>query len=130
MQAQALVKSTPLRVDPSTKKPMFNHTQNHYHHHPLSPRAAIISAVRTTSSPPKREIDLKKRVVITGMGVVSVFENDVKHIRGLKTLNQMDILMTKIRRICKDMDIAADALPETADALPETVMGRIAAAAP
>lgn len=28
-------------------------------------------------SPPKRETDPKKRVVITGMGVVSVFGNDV-----------------------------------------------------
>lgn len=30
-----------------------------------------------TVSPPKRETDPKKRVVITGMGVVSVFGNDV-----------------------------------------------------
>lgn len=30
-----------------------------------------------TVSPPKRETDPKKRIVITGMGVVSVFGNDV-----------------------------------------------------
>jgi 3-oxoacyl-[acyl-carrier-protein] synthase II len=30
-----------------------------------------------TVSTPKREIDPKKRVVITGMGLVSVFGNDV-----------------------------------------------------
>uniref|UniRef100_A0A822YST4 3-oxoacyl-[acyl-carrier-protein] synthase I, chloroplastic n=1 Tax=Nelumbo nucifera TaxID=4432 RepID=A0A822YST4_NELNU len=37
----------------------------------------ICAAVSTTTSAPKRETDPKKRVVITGMGLVSVFGNDV-----------------------------------------------------
>ncbi|CAK9185752.1 unnamed protein product [Ilex paraguariensis] len=42
-------------------------------------RVSFISASTQpiTTSPPKREKDSKKRVVITGMGVVSVFGNDV-----------------------------------------------------
>ncbi|XP_043715772.1 3-oxoacyl-[acyl-carrier-protein] synthase I, chloroplastic-like [Telopea speciosissima] len=42
---------------------------------PLMPIAA--SVVPMTSSAPKREKDPKKRVVITGMGIVSVFGNNV-----------------------------------------------------
>jgi len=34
-------------------------------------------ATRAIVSTPKKEIDLKKRVLITGMGLVSVFGNDV-----------------------------------------------------
>jgi 3-oxoacyl-[acyl-carrier-protein] synthase II len=36
-----------------------------------------VSAASTTVSAPCRETDPKKRVVITGMGIVSVFGNDV-----------------------------------------------------
>ncbi|KAL7102697.1 hypothetical protein ACP275_08G134200 [Erythranthe tilingii] len=36
-----------------------------------------VSASAVTAAPPKRETDPKKRVVITGMGLVSVFGNDV-----------------------------------------------------
>ncbi|XP_076945209.1 3-oxoacyl-[acyl-carrier-protein] synthase I, chloroplastic-like [Bidens hawaiensis] len=76
MQAQALLQSTHLRVTPldpfhnrptkfnvkSTRKPKPNFS---------------ISATAATTSAPKRETDPKKRVVITGMGLVSVFGNDV-----------------------------------------------------
>lgn len=40
-------------------------------------RPFTMSASATTVSAPKRETDPKKRVVITGMGLVSVFGNDV-----------------------------------------------------
>ncbi|XP_042513047.1 3-oxoacyl-[acyl-carrier-protein] synthase I, chloroplastic-like [Macadamia integrifolia] len=43
----------------------------------VSTSAISASIVPNTSSAPKREKDPKKRVVITGMGVVSVFGNDV-----------------------------------------------------
>ena len=38
---------------------------------------SFISAASSTVAAPKREKDPKKRVVITGMGLVSVFGNDV-----------------------------------------------------
>ncbi|KAJ3695770.1 hypothetical protein LUZ60_001147 [Juncus effusus] len=45
---------------------------------PLRRRLHRVSASATTvSAPPQRETDPKKRVVITGMGLVSVFGNDV-----------------------------------------------------
>ncbi|XP_043720829.1 3-oxoacyl-[acyl-carrier-protein] synthase I, chloroplastic-like [Telopea speciosissima] len=44
---------------------------------PWMPISASVVVVPKTSSAPKREKDPKKRVVITGMGVVSVFGNDV-----------------------------------------------------
>ncbi|KAF9601059.1 hypothetical protein IFM89_015985 [Coptis chinensis] len=40
-------------------------------------RARPVRAINSTTSAPKREKDPKKRVVITGMGLVSVFGNDV-----------------------------------------------------
>ncbi|WOG84992.1 hypothetical protein DCAR_0104178 [Daucus carota subsp. sativus] len=40
-------------------------------------KKTFISAAATTTSAPKRETDPSKRVVITGMGLVSVFGNDV-----------------------------------------------------
>ncbi|GAB2296903.1 3-oxoacyl-[acyl-carrier-protein] synthase I, chloroplastic [Dionaea muscipula] len=40
-------------------------------------RISLISAAHSTVSAPQRETDPKKRVVITGMGVVSVFGNKV-----------------------------------------------------
>lgn len=40
-------------------------------------KKSFISAATSTSSAPKRETDPSKRVVITGMGLVSVFGNDV-----------------------------------------------------
>ncbi|KAJ9565470.1 hypothetical protein OSB04_001436 [Centaurea solstitialis] len=71
MQAQALLQPTPLRLsplDPLHKKrsslPINVVTTTR--------RRAVISAAA-----PKREKDPKKRVVITGMGLVSVFGNDV-----------------------------------------------------
>ncbi|KAD3068955.1 hypothetical protein R6Q59_017054 [Mikania micrantha] len=76
MQAQAFLQSTPLRVSPidpiqthslpiNVKPPSLITTTR---------RRAVISAV---AAAPKREKDPKKRVVITGMGLVSVFGNDV-----------------------------------------------------
>uniref|UniRef100_Q94G70 3-oxoacyl-[acyl-carrier-protein] synthase n=1 Tax=Coriandrum sativum TaxID=4047 RepID=Q94G70_CORSA len=44
------------------------------HHIPRPPRKLSVFA---TSASPKREKDPKKRVVVTGLGVVSVFGNDV-----------------------------------------------------
>ncbi|KAK2976475.1 hypothetical protein RJ640_020516 [Escallonia rubra] len=44
---------------------------------PPAKRLPYISAASTTVAAPKRERDPKKRVVITGMGLVSVFGNDV-----------------------------------------------------
>ncbi|KAK1306956.1 hypothetical protein QJS10_CPA10g01175 [Acorus calamus] len=41
------------------------------------PRRRASVAVRASSAAPKRETDPKKRVVVTGMGLVSVFGNDV-----------------------------------------------------
>ncbi|GKD39999.1 3-oxoacyl-[acyl-carrier-protein] synthase I, chloroplastic, partial [Tanacetum coccineum] len=75
MQAQALLQSTPLRVDPFTKKNPFSTTPKSPSLTPTRRRAAVISSA--IASPPKRETDPKKRVVITGMGLVSVFGNDV-----------------------------------------------------
>ncbi|KAF9603963.1 hypothetical protein IFM89_039317 [Coptis chinensis] len=40
-------------------------------------RARPVRAINSTTSTPEREKDPKKRVVITGMGLVSVFGNDV-----------------------------------------------------
>lgn len=40
-------------------------------------RTGKVRAINSTASAPKRETDPKKRVVITGMGLVSVFGNDV-----------------------------------------------------
>ncbi|KAM7491500.1 hypothetical protein LguiA_034421 [Lonicera macranthoides] len=42
-----------------------------------APKCRRIKAVASTVSAPKRETDPKKRVVITGMGLVSVFGNDI-----------------------------------------------------
>jgi 3-oxoacyl-[acyl-carrier-protein] synthase II len=44
---------------------------------PLRRRFNRVSASAATVSAPRRETDPKKRVVITGMGLVSVFGNDV-----------------------------------------------------
>ncbi|MBA0694556.1 hypothetical protein Goari_004839, partial [Gossypium aridum] len=78
---QALQPSSSLR--PSSLKPLKNPKPNP--HFPnastLPPRPAkkffSITASSPTVSAPKREKDPKKRVVITGMGLVSVFGNDV-----------------------------------------------------
>ncbi|XP_076885163.1 3-oxoacyl-[acyl-carrier-protein] synthase I, chloroplastic-like [Bidens hawaiensis] len=48
-----------------------------YNHFKASKSRPINPMAARTISPPKRETDPKKRVVITGMGVVSVFGNDV-----------------------------------------------------
>ncbi|MBA0683893.1 hypothetical protein Goari_025519, partial [Gossypium aridum] len=45
--------------------------------HRPTKRFTSITASSTTVSAPKREKDPKKRVVVTGMGLVSVFGNDV-----------------------------------------------------
>lgn len=41
------------------------------------PRRVSVRASATAAAAPRRETDPKKRVVITGMGLVSVFGNDV-----------------------------------------------------
>jgi 3-oxoacyl-[acyl-carrier-protein] synthase II len=40
-------------------------------------RISVRASATAATSPPRREADPKKRVVITGMGLVSVFGNDV-----------------------------------------------------
>ncbi|XP_037485776.1 3-oxoacyl-[acyl-carrier-protein] synthase I, chloroplastic [Triticum dicoccoides] len=45
--------------------------------HRARPRRRPAAAVRATSAAPQRETDPRKRVVITGMGLASVFGNDV-----------------------------------------------------
>ncbi|CAA3026871.1 3-oxoacyl-[acyl-carrier- ] synthase I, chloroplastic [Olea europaea subsp. europaea] len=65
----------PLRRPPSTAGslfPTYNAKQPKKH-----PFTISSSASASTVSAPKRETDPKKRVVITGMGLVSVFGNDV-----------------------------------------------------
>ncbi|XP_077251114.1 3-oxoacyl-[acyl-carrier-protein] synthase I, chloroplastic-like [Tasmannia lanceolata] len=69
LQAPSL-RISPLQTEPLRKSPIGNQIPNANKKKPLS-----ISA--STISPPKRETDPKKRVVITGMGLVSVFGNDV-----------------------------------------------------
>lgn len=41
------------------------------------PRPSVRASAGVVAAPPRREADPKKRVVITGMGLVSVFGNDV-----------------------------------------------------
>ncbi|KAL2475045.1 3-oxoacyl-[acyl-carrier-protein] synthase I [Abeliophyllum distichum] len=62
-----------LRKPPSTTHSLF-YTNNAK---PPKKFPFTISASSSTASAPKRETDPKKRVVITGMGLVSVFGNDV-----------------------------------------------------
>ncbi|XP_049377679.1 3-oxoacyl-[acyl-carrier-protein] synthase I, chloroplastic-like [Solanum stenotomum] len=73
MQAIQSSSLRPSPVDPFLKTiPQFTNVK------PLRPkRTPFISASSTTVSAPTREKDPKKRVVITGMGLVSVFGNDV-----------------------------------------------------
>ncbi|XP_055820087.1 3-oxoacyl-[acyl-carrier-protein] synthase I, chloroplastic-like [Solanum dulcamara] len=74
MQAIQSSSLRPSPVDPFLKTiPQFTNVK------PLRPKRIIpfISASSTTVSAPTREKDPKKRVVITGMGLVSVFGNDV-----------------------------------------------------
>ncbi|KAK1412165.1 hypothetical protein QVD17_33183 [Tagetes erecta] len=71
MQAQPILLLTPLRVSPLRLR---------HHSFPTnveSTRAPRIPTVVMSATAPKREKDPKKRVVITGMGVVSVFGNNV-----------------------------------------------------
>lgn len=64
----------PSPLDPLKKTvPQFSNVRSLSH----VKRVPFISASATTVSAPKREKDPKKRVVITGMGLVSVFGNDV-----------------------------------------------------
>ncbi|KAH7568593.1 hypothetical protein JRO89_XS06G0019700 [Xanthoceras sorbifolium] len=60
-------------LNPLRKKTNFNLSNNA---RPTTKRVSFVKA-SSTNSPPKREKDPKKRVVITGMGLVSVFGNDV-----------------------------------------------------
>ncbi|KAK4488179.1 hypothetical protein RD792_003922 [Penstemon davidsonii] len=75
MQALNSAALRPSPLDP-LRKPVTtlptNNAKPHSKHLPFK-----ISASSTTVSAPKRETDPKKRVVITGMGLVSVFGNDV-----------------------------------------------------
>ncbi|PWA43846.1 3-oxoacyl-[acyl-carrier-protein] synthase 2 [Artemisia annua] len=74
MEAQALLLATPLSISPIRKKsspitvkvPACTNTKRHN-----------VVASNATVTAPKREKDPKKRVVITGMGIVSVYGNDV-----------------------------------------------------
>lgn len=63
---------------PSPLGPLREKRSSHFHV-PTRRRLSVIKAAsgRPTVSAPKREKDPKKRVVITGMGLVSVFGNDV-----------------------------------------------------
>ncbi|CAA2989596.1 Hypothetical predicted protein [Olea europaea subsp. europaea] len=68
----------PLHKQTSTSHPLFHSSNNAKPPTPPSPKLPFsISASASTPSAPKRETDPKKRVVITGMGLVSVFGNDV-----------------------------------------------------
>ncbi|GKD95569.1 3-oxoacyl-[acyl-carrier-protein] synthase I, chloroplastic-like protein [Tanacetum coccineum] len=75
MEAQALLLATPLFMPPLRKKssPIIVKslacitTKRHH----------VVVASNATVTAPRREKDPKKRVVITGMGLVSVFGNDV-----------------------------------------------------
>ncbi|KAG8382116.1 hypothetical protein BUALT_Bualt05G0043000 [Buddleja alternifolia] len=63
---------------------------------PTSARCGIIKAMASpTVSAPKRETDPKKRIVITGMGLVSVFGSDIdtfynKLLDGVSGITQID----------------------------------------
>ncbi|GLJ39947.1 hypothetical protein SUGI_0817070 [Cryptomeria japonica] len=65
----SLGEDVPLLCGNRTRKPKKLHHAGHM--------AGIRAGLSTTVSAPKREEDPKKRVVITGMGLVSVFGNDV-----------------------------------------------------
>ncbi|XP_030551495.1 3-oxoacyl-[acyl-carrier-protein] synthase I, chloroplastic-like [Rhodamnia argentea] len=72
--------SPSLRVSPLG--PLRKSSSNAYPHAgPRGPRRVALPAVRSSApaavSAPRREKDPKKRVVVTGMGLVSVFGNDV-----------------------------------------------------
>lgn len=78
------LQSPPLKPSPLTalRKPISPFFSINSRHLPTftSKKLRLISASDTTNatvSAPKREKDPKKRVVITGMGLVSVFGNDV-----------------------------------------------------
>ncbi|KAL2543726.1 3-oxoacyl-[acyl-carrier-protein] synthase I [Forsythia ovata] len=60
-----------------------------------SAKCGRIKAMASTVSAPKREEDPKKRIVITGMGLVSVFGNDIdafynKLLEGVSGISQID----------------------------------------
>ncbi|KAL6546403.1 3-oxoacyl-[acyl-carrier-protein] synthase I, chloroplastic [Orobanche minor] len=76
---QALQSSTlrPYPLDP-LRRPLHSTALPINNAKPSAKRLPFtISASTSTVSAPKREMDPKKRVVITGMGLVSVFGNDV-----------------------------------------------------
>uniref|UniRef100_A0A9R1VVR3 3-oxoacyl-[acyl-carrier-protein] synthase I, chloroplastic n=1 Tax=Lactuca sativa TaxID=4236 RepID=A0A9R1VVR3_LACSA len=74
MQSQALLQSTQLRVSPLDP---LRHHSFHINVKPLALPTPRRATIVMSASAPKRETDPKKRVVITGMGLVSVFGNDV-----------------------------------------------------
>ncbi|KAL0283238.1 UNVERIFIED_CONTAM: 3-oxoacyl-[acyl-carrier-protein] synthase I, chloroplastic [Sesamum radiatum] len=77
MQALQSTALRPSPLDP-LRKPQHSTSLPSNHAKPPAKRLPFtISASASTVSPPKRETDPKKRVVITGMGLVSVFGNDV-----------------------------------------------------
>ncbi|CAI0475169.1 unnamed protein product [Linum tenue] len=82
MQALQSLQS-PSSLRPSPLQPLQRKFRNATRHAFFSQRklSAITASASTTKnvsvSAPKRETDPKKRVVITGMGLVSVFGNDV-----------------------------------------------------
>ncbi|KAL9671807.1 hypothetical protein QQ045_009380 [Rhodiola kirilowii] len=67
---------TPTTLRPSPLNPLRKSSR--FNSQPINPRKlSISSAASISAAAPKRETDPKKRVVITGMGLVSVFGNDV-----------------------------------------------------
>ncbi|KAK4399338.1 3-oxoacyl-[acyl-carrier-protein] synthase I, chloroplastic [Sesamum angolense] len=77
MQALQSTALRPSPLDP-LRKPQHSTSLPSNNAKPPAKRLPFtISASASTVSPPKRETDPKKRVVITGMGLVSVFGNDV-----------------------------------------------------
>lgn len=81
----------------------FAHPTLYAHRHQCRQVARAFSSV--TVSAPQRETDPKKRVVITGMGIVSVFGNDVDKFyekllegeSGIKLVTKFDVLKLPTR---------------------------------
>ncbi|KAI3456038.1 hypothetical protein Pfo_012701 [Paulownia fortunei] len=77
MQALQSTALRPSPLDPLRKPPHSTALPSNNAKPPAKKLPFTISASASTVSAPKRETDPKKRVVITGMGLVSVFGNDV-----------------------------------------------------
>ncbi|KAK9706934.1 hypothetical protein RND81_07G161900 [Saponaria officinalis] len=80
----------PTRFTPTPDPTRLPRTRFRPSKHNFSPRASAV-----TTEAPKRETDPKKRVVVTGMGLVSVFGNDPdvfyeKLLEGLSGITRID----------------------------------------